>query len=330
MSEMSSRSVGVVVIGRNEGERLIRCLQSVKGKVDRIVYVDSGSTDASVTAAERLGVLVIKLDMSLPFTPGRARNEGVSALIRVQPEVKYIQFVDGDCELVNGWIEAALAFIDARQNLAVACGRRRERNPEASIFNRLCDMEWATPIGETNSCGGDSLMRLEPFIQVGGFAPELIAGEEPELCSRMRDNGWKIWRIDHEMTLHDAAMTKFPQWWKRAVRSGYGYADVSGKDLLSASPKSSIYKRELLSTAFWTVLLPLVVICGIFINSSLFVALVLYPLQICRIAIRRNPRHRDSWSYAFFTMLGKFAAFYGMVKRLTLSRVRKDFSFQYK
>lgn len=47
-------SLGVVVIGRNEGERLKRCLASLLGNVDQIVYVDSGSTDGSVQLAQGL------------------------------------------------------------------------------------------------------------------------------------------------------------------------------------------------------------------------------------------------------------------------------------
>jgi GT2 family glycosyltransferase len=108
---------------------------------------------------------------------------------------------------------------------AVVCGRRRERYPEATIYNRLCDMEWDTPIGQAKSSGGDALIRRSAFEQVRGYDPSVIAGEEPEMCVRLRAAGWQIWRIDAEMTLHDAAMTRFGQWWKRNVRAGHAYAE---------------------------------------------------------------------------------------------------------
>jgi GT2 family glycosyltransferase len=220
-------SVGLVAIGRNEGDRLLRCLSSAVGRVPHIVYVDSGSTDGSVAAAEALGVEVVELDLSIPFTAARARNAGVMHLLQQHPHLQYVQFVDGDCEVVEGWLEHAYSTLEERPDLAVVCGRRRERSPQASIYNQLCDIEWETPVGEATACGGDAMMRVAAIQQVNGFNPELIAGEEPELCLRLRQQEWKIWRLDAEMTLHDAQMTKFQQWWRRSQRAGYAYAEGS-------------------------------------------------------------------------------------------------------
>ena len=44
------KDLGIVIIGRNEGDRLIRCIASV-GDEALVIYVDSGSTDESVAAA---------------------------------------------------------------------------------------------------------------------------------------------------------------------------------------------------------------------------------------------------------------------------------------
>jgi len=51
-----SGAIDAVVIGRNEGERLVACLASLGGEIRRAVYVDSGSTDGSVAAARAAGV----------------------------------------------------------------------------------------------------------------------------------------------------------------------------------------------------------------------------------------------------------------------------------
>ncbi|BBH45959.1 hypothetical protein KU43P_24360 [Pseudomonas sp. KU43P] len=217
--------IGVVVIGRNEGMRLERCLASLAKGADQVVYVDSGSTDGSVQRARSHGVEVLALDMSIPFTAARARNEGFACLLQLCPNLRHVQFVDGDCEVVAGWLASAQAFLDGHPEVAVVCGRRRERFPERSIYNHLCDLEWDTPVGEAKACGGDALMRVEAFRDVSGYRPGLIAGEEPELCVRLRARGWKIWRLDAEMTLHDAAMTRFSQWWRRCIRGGYAFAE---------------------------------------------------------------------------------------------------------
>ncbi|MGB0440619.1 MAG: glycosyltransferase family 2 protein, partial [Paracoccaceae bacterium] len=207
--------VGAVVIGRNEGQRLIDCLTSMRGQVARIVYVDSGSTDGSQDAATALGAEVVGLDTSVPFTAARARNAGLDHLAAQGRVPGLVQFVDGDCVLDPEWITRAGAFLQDHPEVAVVCGRRRERFPEATVFNRLIDAEWDTPIGEAKACGGDALMRFDALRDAGGYDPGLIAGEEPELCVRLRAAGWKVWRLEAEMTLHDAAISRVGQWWSR-------------------------------------------------------------------------------------------------------------------
>ncbi|MBC7172600.1 MAG: glycosyltransferase family 2 protein, partial [Polyangiaceae bacterium] len=202
VTPLRSSDVGCVVIGRNEGPRLDRCLRSLLDHTAHVIYVDSGSTDGSVALAERLGADVVELDLSRPFTAARARNAGFDALRERWTEVAFVQFVDGDCEVVRGWLDAARKRLEERPELAVVCGRRRERHPEASIYNRLCDMEWDTPVGDALACGGDAMMRVEAFEKAGGFNPDVIAGEEPELCLRLRMLGYRIERIAHDMTLH--------------------------------------------------------------------------------------------------------------------------------
>ncbi|HEY2587656.1 MAG TPA: glycosyltransferase family 2 protein [Tepidisphaeraceae bacterium] len=314
--------IGVIVIGRNEGERLRRCLASVVGRGGAVVYVDSSSTDGSVTLARSLGAEVVELDMSLPFSAARARNAGFERLMLVNPEVRYVQFVDGDCEAVAGWIERARAELDARTDVAVICGRRRERFPEASVYNRLADVEWDTPMGEVESCGGDAMTRVEAFKAVGGFDPSVAAGEEPELCRRIRAKGWKVVRIDAEMTLHDSAMLRLGQWCRRAVRSGYGAADVAAR-----FGREGLFARQVRSTRLWAIGFPAAVIAtGILVGlvagaqwgvlASILLALAL-PAQMLRIAVRWRRRLRsnsDAIAHGILTMLGKWPAMWGEVR----------------
>jgi GT2 family glycosyltransferase len=223
------KQIGLVAIGRNEGQRLRQCLVSATNKVVRVVYVDSGSTDGSLELARSLGADTVELDLSTPFTAARARNEGFARLLELSPDIEFVQFVDGDCEVVDGWLDRAKSELTAKPNIAAVCGRRRERYPTATIYNQLCDIEWDTAIGDTKACGGDSMIRATAFQQVEGFNPTLIAGEEPEMCLRLRQKDWKILRLDAEMTMHDAQMTNFSQWWKRAQRLRRGFLDARQK-----------------------------------------------------------------------------------------------------
>ena len=271
----------------------------------------SGSSDGSPAAAESEGFIVVRLDGALPFTAARARNEGYVAATLKWPCLRYVQFIDGDCELVAGWLDKAYAFMEAHQGVAVVCGRRRERFPEQSIYNRLCDLEWATPVGEAIACGGDSFVRTSAFDTAGGFQPKLIAGEEPEMCLRIREQGWKIWRIDAEMTIHDAAMNRFSQWWIRAVRGGYGYAEVAQ---LHRNSSFSLWGKEIRSAIIWTASLPLIIISGSLFNPLFYCLLLIYPLQICRMASRRNIAEKLSWLSSCFILFSQFAAFLGILK----------------
>ncbi|MEG0965305.1 MAG: glycosyltransferase [Pseudomonas sp.] len=308
------KGIGVVVIGRNEGQRLERCLASLEGSADKVVYVDSGSVDGSVQMALQRGVEVVALDMTLPFTAARARNEGFARLQRLLPTMRHVQFVDGDCEVAAGWLPKAQAFLYAHPAVAVVCGRRRERFPQRSVYNLLCDLEWDTPVGQAKACGGDALMRAEAFAAVSGYRASLIAGEEPELCVRLRAAGWKIWRVPEEMTLHDAAMTRFGQWWQRSLRAGYAFAE--GAYLHGAAPERH-WLRESRRAWLWGLGLPLAIALGCALLGSWgLLLLLIYPLQAVRLARRGGRSVRENWLQAVFLVLGKFPEMLGQVKFL--------------
>ena len=309
------KSIGIVAIGRNEGERLRRCLESVIGASGTVVYVDSGSTDGSAAMAREMGAQVVDLDMSRPFSAARARNEGFQYLIQVAPDTEFVQFVDGDCEIVPTWLRTAADELIAHPEYAVVCGRRRERFPDASIYNKLCDIEWNTPVGEAKACGGDSMMRVKAFKEAGGFDPAVIAGEEPELCFRLREKGWKIMRLDADMTLHDAAMTRFGQWWKRNVRGGHAYAQ--GAHMHGSSP-SRYNVRQTRSNWVWGFWLPLIIaVTAFFTRGSSLLLLAMYPLLAARVrghGRRRGMSQADARTWAMFIVLGKIPMALGQLK----------------
>lgn len=317
--------VGVVIIGRNEGERLRRSLLSVVGKAAPVVYVDSGSTDGSVSLANALGAHVVELDMNQPFTAARARNVGFLEALRLSSDVAYIQFIDGDCEVETGWLEAARAFLDAHSDVAVAFGRRRELHPEASTYNRLCDLEWNVPPGETRYCGGDAMIRLQPLQLAGGYREDLIAGEEPELCIRLRQSGWKIVCLDQPMTRHDAAMTRFSQWWRRAKRAGYAFAE--GAHLHGAPPERH-WVKESRRVWIWAAAIPIAIAGGTLVfGRYALIALLVYPAQVVRLYLRRRRETSPMpLTSSIFDVLCKFPEWIGQVQfqsdRLT-RRTRK-------
>jgi glycosyltransferase involved in cell wall biosynthesis len=304
---------GAVAIGRNEGARLVCCLASLSSAAV-VVYVDSGSIDGSVQQARQQGAAVVDLDLSVPFTAARARNAGFRRLRELAPELRYVQFVDGDCELNPAWPARAVAFLETRVDVGAVSGRRRERWPERSIYNWLCEQEWDGPVGEARAFGGDVMVRKEAFERVGGYRDDLIAGEEPELCVRLRAAGWLVWRIDSEMTLHDAAMTRFAQWWRRAVRSGYAFAQ--GAQLHGKSPERH-WVWESRRAWLWGLWLPLAgAIIGVAFSPWGFALWFIYPVQVLRQILRNHGPIRRRAAVALFQMLGRFPEAFGQCKFL--------------
>lgn len=298
-----ARKLGFVVIGRNEGARLEACLRSVLPLGQPVIYADSASDDGSPELAERLGVVAVRLAQDGKLNAARGRNAGLDALMKGCPDREFVMFLDGDCILQPGFVERALSFFDEHPRAAVVCGLRFEAHPKASIYNGVCNREWNTPVGRADACGGDALMRVEALEEVGGYDGSLLAGEEPEMTARMREQGWEIWRIGAAMTEHDARMTSFRQWWRRTQRGGFGYAQVWS---VTRTLSQRLYGRQIRSAFTWTIALPAVIIlAAILLHQALLLLLIplAYCAQIFRLGMRSSGELR--WASAALLVLGK-------------------------
>ena len=313
-----AEAVALVVIGRNEGERLVTSLSAISDYYpeNTIVYVDSGSTDDSVEFATSIGAHVVRLDEQKPFTAARARNVGFRAALELKPQIHYVQFLDGDCEIIEGWLERATKFLELSPEVAIASGLRQERFPERSVYNAIMNIEWNSPPGQALAVPGDMCVTASVFSEVGGFTEDVIAAEDDDLCIRVRTRGYEIVRLDARMSLHDADMTKLSQWYKRTKRGGYGYADVYWRH---RNDGEHYFRRQLLSVGFWGLILPLVGLSSIIFSSAtiaLFVV-VLYLAAILRTARKRiltGDDIRIAFAYAALIYSGKFAEFSGVME----------------
>jgi glycosyltransferase involved in cell wall biosynthesis len=308
-----------VVIARNGGERLIRSLRSVLALGGPVVYADSGSTDGSPQIAERLGIAVLRLDSSMPHTAARGRNAGFEYLLAHHPSLEFVQFVDGDTEIVSGWPQRAIAVLEADPTIAVLCGRLRERSRERAL-GRLFDIEWDGPTGEIPASGGIVMMRVGPFQSVGGFDPSVPAGEEAILCGLLRRAGHRIVRTSDEMGVHDSAINHLSQWWVRTVRVGRGWADTMSRD--PATPVIQRY-RPLCSSALWAAVMPMLSLAGAIAAWWFFPAILLpaaglgaYALLLARIYRRTRRAGRspaDARLYSVFCLMAKWPHLIGML-----------------
>lgn len=311
--DSAPQRTGVVIIGRNEGERLRRCAESVlRAGPAAVVYVDSGSRDGSPDLARNLGIPAVELDSNTPFSAARGRNAGLAYLHEKHPGIEFVQFIDGDCELRSEWLGAGGIALDREPECAIVAGWLRERSPERSVYNRLADLEWNfSGTGEVDAVGGIFLARLRVVAQHGGFDPTLAAGEEPELCARVLAARWRIRRIDAEMALHDLAMTRFGQWWRRSVRFGYGSLEVARRAGLPPFVRAN---RRARFWGLWCLVAALLVL--MFVTGAIPIAgaalpiwLLGWPAQWLRIVagtIRRGVPTRRAAEYALFVHLSNF------------------------
>lgn len=327
--------INAVVIGRNEGERLVRALAALREREPGVVvqYVDSASTDGSVGVAEAAGALVHRLDPSAPMNASRARAEGTAALLRAEPGTDAILYLDGDCEIEAGFLDAVRGEFAANEKVGVVCGWRRELRPEASLYNRLQDLEWRADgsVGEVDSCGGDSVMRVSAVTEAGGWDATVRAGEEPQLCARIREKGWTIRRVDVPMAVHDAAMSSLSDWIKRERRTGYGVMDVVKRFGAGEHPH---FARIVRSARVWTVGVVMAglvfgAVAGVvvpfgWLAAALFIAGV-YGLQSARLGIgfvRRGLGYGDAGKAGVLTVASKWWQLQGQIERLSERETR--------
>ena len=250
--------IATVVIGRNEGARLMAALSSVARAGRQLVYVDSRSTDDSVAIAAATGVICVQLEEDVALTAARARNEGLRTLLSMADPPTAVFFMDGDCVASQRFVDAAVEVLEQEPDVVAVCGWRAERDPQRNRFHRVCDVEWHQgEVGDVDAFGGDVVIRTSAIEAVNGYDASLIAGEDPELAARLRDRGGKIRRVDVESTLHDIAMATSRQWWRRAERSGYAYAAAERCTRALTTP---IFGRERGRIIRWGLVAPLVAV----------------------------------------------------------------------
>ncbi|MDC7223954.1 MAG: glycosyltransferase family 2 protein [Spirochaetales bacterium] len=221
--------ISVVIIGRNEGEKLVRCIESVR-KINypqdllEVLYVDSDSSDQSLERAREAGV-----DKALSLVSDRpcaaaGRNRGLR-----ESRGELVLFLDGDTIIEPDFLEKALPSFED-ESIAIVYGNRCEIH-EDQFYIQLCNRDWDRTYGFTETSGGDILARRSVMEEIGGYY-EIIAGEDPEMSNRVVNRGYRILHIEAKMVDHDLGIRTFPMYWKHAVRSGFAYsivADLTGK-----------------------------------------------------------------------------------------------------
>lgn len=334
----SALLVSVVVIGRNEGRRLAACLKSIRAMntdvfATEIIYVDSASTDGSPEVAAALGARVIRVKPERP-SAALGRNAGWRAA-----RGQFVLFLDGDTLLHPDFAKQALARF-RNPAVAIVWGHRREIAPRQSLYVRVLDLDWVYPPGESEFCGGDALVRRDVLELVDGFDPSLIAGEEPEMCRRIRARGYRIVHIDAPMTRHDLAVNTFRAYWRRAFRAGHAYAEIASRFRASADPLWQAEARRNLIHGTALLAAPLALLGGaVLLDPPAFAALCLVLSGLGLALLARSARRcawksgdaLTCWLYAAHSHLQQVPILCGQIaQRLDARRGRQRRLIEYK
>jgi len=308
-------SFSVIIIGRNESERLLRCIANVRAMngsfpSPEIIYADSASSDGSAGLAREAGVRVIELPPDNP-SAAKGRNAGWKTTT-----AEYILFLDGDTILNPDFVKKAQEALKA-PTVAAVFGDRREIFPKKNFFHRTCDLDWISPYGEVEFFGGDVLIRRKVLEEVGGYDESLKAGEEPEMCGRIRQRGYKILHMNLPMTEHDLNMLTWGQYWRRSVRSGYAYAEVT--DRFPGNVPASwerVPGRHVIQAALLLIAAALVMEAILqrkdFFPLGLFLFVLL--LMVSRCAYRERKKTKDIktlFAYGIHSQLAKLPLLWG-------------------
>ena len=203
-SKQNSRSLAVVVIGRNEEKQIGRCLESVfKGIQDiegtQVLYVDSASTDTSVEKAGQFPVKIIQLQPDWFLSAAAGRYTGF-----YHSQSEFIFFIDGDSVLFKSWLKKGILFLKNNPDVAGVAGmvdeimQRQDGSLQKLLRNRYNQSEKVEPV---RTLGGIALYRRDILNQCGPFNPYITVDEERELALRIRKTGHQIVRIKETMAI---------------------------------------------------------------------------------------------------------------------------------
>jgi len=202
MTELS-----VVLISKNQAWSVVRLMESVIGETasvpsKEIILVDSASTDETVELAGAYPIRIFRLQRGQPLSPAIGRHVGYK-----QAQGEYVLFLDGDTELVEGWLAHALRVMGETPSAGAVTGHVINL-PTAAVKEPaalLRKIEMRAPrevLWGSYGGGGAAMYRRAVLEEVGTFNPYLNSDEEPELGLRIRHAGYRILELDYPIVRH--------------------------------------------------------------------------------------------------------------------------------
>jgi glycosyltransferase involved in cell wall biosynthesis len=199
--------LSVVLISKNQAWSIVRLMESVVRETasvpsKEIILMDSASTDETVELAGAYPIRIFRLQPGQALSPAIGRYVGYQ-----QARGQYVLFLDGDTELVEGWLRHALRVMRETPGAGAVTGHVINL-PTAAVkepLPLLRKMEMRAPrevLWGSYGGGGAAMYRRAVLDEVGTFNPYLNSDEEPELGLRIRHAGFRILELDYPLVRH--------------------------------------------------------------------------------------------------------------------------------
>jgi tetratricopeptide (TPR) repeat protein len=221
-------SLSAAIIVRDEADHLDACLTSLRGLVDEIVVVDTGSSDRSVAVAERHGAVVGRAPWRDDFSAPRNLSLDLAT-------GDWILYVDAD-ERVLGDFTAARSTLDAADDCVAFRVRFVPRvgwTPfrEHRLWRNRADIRFEGHIHETvvpaiSAAATADGLRIDPFdlitihhLGYEGDRPDKRARDEPMLRAELERHPDRAFVYDHLARVYEAAgdAERAVETWKRGI-----------------------------------------------------------------------------------------------------------------
>ena len=224
--------LAIIVVSTNEAKWLEPCLRTVYAHagdaVLDVVVVDNESTDGTRELVES-GFPQARVVASRNRGFAHANNNGAATCL-----ARYVLFLNPDTEIVDGTFGELVAAMDARPEVGMAGVRQLtgdgtlwptiryfpgvmralgdalaierwpirpprsgERELDLSRYDEEVDCDWTS--------GSFMLCRREALLSAGLMDERFfIYSEEPDLCLRMRRDGWRVRHLPQLTIVHHA------------------------------------------------------------------------------------------------------------------------------
>ena len=228
--------VSAIIVNWNDGDRLLRCLESLAGSNVDVIVVDNASSDGSLQrVAERFPAARISAQTS---NLGFAGGVNAGALLATG---RYLLILNTDVVAGPGAVAALAMFLDANAACGAVTGQllgedgRPQRGwsvrrfPTLASFavellliekvwpanpiskrHRMLDLSYERPVQVDQPAAACLMVRGEAFEQLGGMDERFYPAwfEDVDFCLRLHAAGWKVYLVPGAVFRHTGGVSR--------------------------------------------------------------------------------------------------------------------------